>query len=205
MASPVRPGWWAMAKPRRAGRGRGVDATGRSKGEGQYAPLPYALLQSAVWRALSGAAVKVWLELRSRYNGGNNGRLTLSLEEAAPLLRLGKATVLRAFNELVAAGLIVKTQQGRWYGRLASEWAVTDRGMDGAPPSNAWRQCQPPLARPPRKGRPHGRRRKTERGSKADPSGDSTGPMQNRSVHDGSTAVPVSAISTAANGSGMDR
>lgn len=186
-----------MSKIKRLRRGRRVDATGRSKGDGQYAPLPYALLQSPVWRALGGAAVKVWLELRSRFNGGNNGRLTLSLEEAAPLLRLGKATVLRAFNELVEAGLVVQTRRGRWYGRLASEWAVTDRGTDSAPPSNAWRHCEPRPPRPSRKGRPRKRRRKTKGGFTADPSDESTGPLQNRDDYNGSAVAPVSVISLA--------
>ena len=41
------------------------------KSEGQYLPLPYAQLESAAWRSLSGAAVRLWLELHTRYNGGN--------------------------------------------------------------------------------------------------------------------------------------
>lgn len=128
-----------------AKRGRRMNATGRSEGE-QYAPLPYPLLRSPAWRSLSGPAVKVWIELRTRYNGGNNGRLTLSLDEAARLLKLGKATVGRALDELREKGFVVRTRQGQWYGRLASEWAVTDKGVDGVPPTNAWRQWQPPPA-----------------------------------------------------------
>lgn len=62
----------------------------RRKGEGQYAPLSYDLLKSPAWRSLSGAAVKVFLELRTRFHGANNGRLILSLEKAARLLGMGK-------------------------------------------------------------------------------------------------------------------
>lgn len=125
-----------------ARRGRRTNATGRSEG-GAYAPLPYPLLQSPAWRSLSGAAVKVWLELRTRYNGANNGKLTLSLDEGARILGLGKATVGRAFDELEAKGFVALQRRGKWYGRLASEWTVTDKGTDTAPPSNAWRQWQP--------------------------------------------------------------
>lgn len=58
----------------------------KNRGEGQYTPLPYAQLKSPAWRSLSGAAVKVWLELHTRFNGGNNGKLTLSYAEAGEAL-----------------------------------------------------------------------------------------------------------------------
>ena len=80
-----------MARKRRLGRP--VDQKGRSVGEGQYAPLSYALLNSLAWRSLSGAAVKVFLELRTRFHGTNNGALILSMEEGSRLLGIGKATV----------------------------------------------------------------------------------------------------------------
>lgn len=149
-----------------ARRGRRANATGRNEGE-QYAALSYPFLRSPAWRSLSGAAVKVWLELRTRYAGANNGRLTLSLDEAARVLGLGKASVGRALSELREKGLIVQTRKGQWYGRLASEWAVTDKSVDGAPPTNAWRQWQPS-----RTVRPSDRigTEKTEIGSVADPS-----------------------------------
>lgn len=48
------------------------------------------MLRSDAWRSLSGAAVKLCLELSTRFRGGNNGKLHLSLNEAAELLGLGK-------------------------------------------------------------------------------------------------------------------
>jgi DNA-binding MarR family transcriptional regulator len=79
---------------------------GKRSEEGQYVPLSYAQIKSPAWRSLSGAAVKVWLELHTRYNGGNNGKLHLSMKEAAEILGLGRATVKRAFDELVAKGFL---------------------------------------------------------------------------------------------------
>ncbi len=130
--------------PRKRRLGLRVNATGRSEERRQFAALTYELLQSPAWRSLSGPAVKIFLELRSRFNGGNNGKLTLSLDEAARILFLGKATVLRGLNELKNHGLIVCTRRGHWYGRMASTWAVTDREVDGAPPANTWRRWRPP-------------------------------------------------------------
>ena len=90
--------------------------------------------------------MKVWLELRSRYNAGNNDKLSLSLEEGAKLLGMSKTTVGRASEELEEAGFIVKARQGQWYGRLATEWRVTDQPCNGHPPTRDWQSRQPPPA-----------------------------------------------------------
>jgi hypothetical protein len=92
--------------------GRRVDATGRSKRGGQFVPISYDMAVSIAWLSLSGAAIKVYVELRRLYNGGNNGELSLSLDEAARLLHLDKATVARALAELGAKGFIRMTARG---------------------------------------------------------------------------------------------
>jgi hypothetical protein len=125
-------------------RGRKVNAKGRNEDGGQYAPLPYPMLQSAAWRSLQGSSIKVWLEIRSRYNGGNNGKLTLSLDEGARILGIGKATVNRATKELEDKGFLVRTKRGAWYGRQASEWRVTDRSCEGHPATNDWKRWTKP-------------------------------------------------------------
>ncbi len=158
-----------------------INAKGRSKGEGQYVNLSYSLLNGEAWRTLSGAAAKVWLELRTRFHGGNNGRLHMSLDEAAVLLGLGKATVHRAFRELEERHFVRCTKRGRWYGRQASEWAVCDKGIDGELPDYRWKQWQPPG--PPRRS-VRKWNRKTKNGSHADPSVPTTGPLQNGEVID---------------------
>lgn len=120
------------------------NATGRSDRESQFVPLPYSMLRHPAWRSLGGAAVKVWLELRSRYDGVNNGRLGLSLLEGARLLGLSKSTVDRALKELEAKGFIVKMKAGHWYGRQATEWCVTDRMCNGNFATRNWETWRPP-------------------------------------------------------------
>jgi hypothetical protein len=177
----------------RARRGRKV---GREKVE-QYAPLSYPMLQSPAWRSLGGSAAKVFLELRCRFHGHNNGKLALSLEEAARLLHMGKATALAAFAELVEKGFVVCTRKGQWYGRLASTWAVTDKGVDGNPPTNAWRQWKPgPVLKP---------NRKTKRGSRAEPSHYATDRFQDPAPVYGSASEPVSGLGAPGIGSATDR
>jgi biotin operon repressor len=182
-----------MARKRKLGRP--VNQTGRSKGEGQFVPLPYTMLHSAAWRSLSGQAIKVFLELRTRFHGANNGRLILSLEEASRLLGIGKATVQRALDELQEKGFVVRTRRGQWYGRLASTWAVLDRPIEGMGAAQGWKTWQPPPPKPP----------KTKHGSRMDPSVIAMGSEMDRERFDGAATEPVRAIRLVAMGSGMGR
>ncbi|NKB49056.1 MAG: helix-turn-helix domain-containing protein [Alphaproteobacteria bacterium] len=119
-------------------RKRRTNAAGRRETE-QYLPIPYLMARSEAWRSLSGPAIKVFIEIRCRYNGQNNGELSLSLDEAARLLGIGKATAQRAFVDLEKKGFIKKIKQGQWYGRLATEWAVTDRPHKGHLATRDWK------------------------------------------------------------------
>ena len=112
--------------------------------------MGYRTVQSPAWRSLSGPAAKVWVELRSRFNGRNNGHLHLSLEEGAHLLKLGKTTVQRALKELEEKGFIRKTRQGHFYGRMASEYAVTDRPLNGHVATCDWKRWTPPKSMRPK-------------------------------------------------------
>lgn len=161
-------------------------------GEGQYVPLPYAMLKSKAWRSLSGAAVKLFFELHTRYNGGNNGQVRLSMNEAVEALGIGKATVKRAFDELKEKGFIALATPGNWYHRQAHEWRLTTKPMQGAggktPATNDWKSWT----------------EKTKRGSDTDPSRSRKVPRQNRKPVSGSTTEPVRANFRAGLGSGME-
>lgn len=165
----------------------------KKRGEGQYAPLPYALLKSDAWRDLSGAALKVFLELHTRFNGSNNGALRLSYAEAAEALGMGKATVQRAFHDLQDKGLLVLVRQGNWYHRQAHEWRMTTKPVQAAkgkePPSHDWRKY---------------RRENAERGSELERSGTSVVPFQNPRGKRGSKVKPVRPVSKHGNGSGSE-
>lgn len=140
----------------------------RSKGkrsDGQFLALPYAVLKSEAWRSLSGAAVKVLFELHTRFNGSNNGRVRLSMNEAVAALGIGKGTAQRAFCELQDKGFIALTTAGNWYHRRAHEWRLTMKPVDGPkgriPPTNEWKDW----------------REKTEVGPPQNPSPGAMGPL----------------------------
>lgn len=141
--------------------------TGRSDGGEQFLAVPYAMARSPAWRSLSGPAVKVLIELACRYHGANNGRLSLSLDEGARLLGLGKSTVDRALDELQLRGFIVLKRRGHWYGRKASEYGLTTKSLDGMPASHDWKRWRPETE-------------KTEVGSGAGHIRTPTGPLQDR-------------------------
>jgi DNA-binding transcriptional MocR family regulator len=101
------------------------------------------MAKSPAFRSLSGSALKVFIEVRTRFHGGNNGDLSLSMDEAAQLLGIGKATAQRAFAELEAKGFLKMTRKGQWIGRLATIWRTTDKGCKGELPTNDWKAWQP--------------------------------------------------------------
>ncbi|USG61480.1 hypothetical protein NBZ79_00630 [Sneathiella marina] len=115
---------------------------GRNKHE-QYVPLSYAMLASEAWLTLSPASCKVYVELRSKYHGGNNGELSLAYASARKRLRLGNSTITKAFKELEERGFIQITKFGHWHGRKAAEWQVTDRPYEGKQATNDWRRWKP--------------------------------------------------------------
>lgn len=167
--------------------------TKRKDKEGQYVNLSYFQLRSVAWRSLSGAAIKVLLELHTRFNGTNNGRLFLSLNEAAQALGMGKATVQRAYVELEQKGFIVKTRPGNWYQRQAHEWRLTTKPLiksNGKRETATfdWKQWRPPP-------------KKRKRGSNTEPRNINLGPIENPEPLDGFILKPVNGHKTKAMGS----
>jgi len=132
-------------------RGRGVDRKGRSKTQGRFLALPHHMTGSAAWRSLSGNSVKVFVELARRYDGKNNGRIAMSLEQAAKALGIGKQTVQRSLAELAAKGFIMKTARGDFYSRMAATYRLTLWTTETGSATDDWRAWRRP--------------EKTERGS----------------------------------------
>jgi hypothetical protein len=84
--------------------------------------------QSAAWCSLNPVARCVYLELKRRYVGTNNGRIPLSVREAAEALRVGKSTAAEALKTLETRGFIVAMCQGKFdrKTRHSTEWRLTE-------------------------------------------------------------------------------
>ena len=83
-------------------------------GRGHCTVLPRSLLAEPAWRALPtiAQALYPWLKLEwhgARYN--NNGKLRLSVRQAAERMGVGINTAARAFQELQAKGFAVVTER----------------------------------------------------------------------------------------------
>ena len=83
----------------------------------------------------------------ARGGSKSGGRVTLSYAEAANALGMGKASVQRAYQELVEHGFLALEKKGEWYSRRAHEWRLTTKPMDRAKgreiATNDWRQWLP--------------------------------------------------------------
>jgi len=126
-----------MAFGKRRKPGRGVDSTGRSRQPGSFVMLDRWLLHHDAFRSLSCHARALILELLDRFRGDNNGRIVLSVREAAERLGVSKETVTWTFRELMALGF-VKVMRGSSFDlktKLAREFALTWHAIGAEPPT----------------------------------------------------------------------
>ena len=123
---------------------RKVNAKGRNK-HAKHVRLYGSMMDSAAWRNLPPTARCVWLELKRRYNGSNNGEIPLSCREAAKLVNVSKDTAARALRMLQERGF---AKIGRPSGfnvkiRLSTRWILTDEPLGDCRPTNEWRDWRP--------------------------------------------------------------
>jgi hypothetical protein len=104
---------------------------GRGNGR-RFIQLWTNVKRSQAYHQLSHAARSALTELLDRYNGINNGQITLSVRELAYELNSSKDTASRALIELDDANLARPVEIGRFKGRKATTWRLTFIGCDPA-------------------------------------------------------------------------
>ena len=114
-----------------ASRGR---QKGRSDLAQRHVRIYHSMMKTEAWRDLDPVARCVYLELASRYGGPgtNNGRIALSVRDAAVLVVVAVATAARAFVRLEDHGFIVTMQKGSFRLKVkhATEYRLTEFGCD---------------------------------------------------------------------------
>ncbi len=107
----------------------GVD---RRKRQGQFASIPYNLLESPAWISLPHSSHTLLLFIWRRYNGSNNGNLAAPFTEAKECgLFKSKATFYKAMDALWERGLIAMTRPGNWGSeRTCHLWTITLRPVN---------------------------------------------------------------------------
>ena len=107
------------------------------KGAGRHVQLPEYLQATEAWRTLKPGPRALYIELKRRYNGRNNGRIILSQRDAAKAINVNRNTVGGYFAELEGRALITMTQApylGPSGVGLASIWALQELPTaDGKP------------------------------------------------------------------------
>lgn len=119
-------------------RGRGANANGRSKKD-RYIGISHYFYDSTAFQTLPPAARCIYLELKRRYNGSNNGEIRLSCREAAEVIHGSTATASRMLVLLQDHGLIKCHNKGVYQNRHATTWILTSEVFEERAPTNEWR------------------------------------------------------------------
>jgi hypothetical protein len=95
-----------------------------------FVMLPHAVIDSPEFDTLSPIDVVILVRLVRKFNGYNNGNLSLGVREAARVCHCGQTTACRSLNRLQTAGFITATYKGHLVpeiGRpdVATRWKIT--------------------------------------------------------------------------------
>lgn len=131
------------------------DRKGRSRGSGlPYTQLFHWIRRTEAWRSLSPYTRLLYIELRSKFTGTNNGDISMSYREAEELLGCSNRPVIVGFRELQDRGFIIPIKKGAftWKVRFqgagrATTWRLTELPADyperSLSPSNEFKNWQP--------------------------------------------------------------
>jgi len=109
------------------------------KGTGRHVQLPEWVQASKAWATMKPGPRALYIEIKRRFNGTNNGEIFLSYRDAARALNVHRNTVGSWFEELQERGFITLTtpphlgpagigQASKW---ALEEWPTQDRKPAG--------------------------------------------------------------------------
>ena len=101
--------------------------------------LPYYILNSESFRAMSPKAVRIYIEILRRYNGQNNGEISLSCREAGKVALCSAETAGKCLKELDTHGFIKPTRTGFFTVRLATTYRITTERWGHHLPTHEWK------------------------------------------------------------------
>ena len=117
------------------------------RGSGQkFTQLEEWMMKSEAWQSLKSGPRALYVELKRRFNGGNNGQIFLSHRDAAKALNVGRDTVSGYFRDLTDRGFIAVTQ-GHCLGPegigQSTHYRLTEAACQGKPATKdfmKWKQ-----------------------------------------------------------------
>ena len=124
------------------------------RGTGRFVQLSEWLLASAAWQDLKPGPRALYVELKRRFNGGNNGQIFLSHRDAAKALYVGRDTVAGYFSALIEHGFIEVTR-GHCLGPegvgQAATYALAEEPLNGSPATKDFMKWREPEKQKPRR------------------------------------------------------
>lgn len=111
------------------------DAQGRSTTSGKHVRHYEWMLKSEAYRSLGPYARCLLIEFIRKYDGNNNGQISMSIREGQKLINKGRKCVEKGLFELQDRGFIIKKTQGLFISGMASEWALTEFEVNNKTPT----------------------------------------------------------------------
>lgn len=103
---------------------------GRDKRNNNFVMIPRKILQDEDWRRFTSSAKILYIYLKGRYNGRNNGQIRLYYSQLKTVKGLSSpGTISHAFHELKEAGWITPTKYGGLF-RHFNEYKLTGKVDD---------------------------------------------------------------------------
>lgn len=110
---------------------------GRARNGPAFVQIHHWFRKTEAWRSLGPYSKLLYIEMKAKYSGANNGEIPMSYREAAELLGCSNRPVIIGFQELQDRGFIVPVQKGAfsWKVRFegtgrATTWRLTEIAQD---------------------------------------------------------------------------
>ena len=104
----------------------------------RFVQLNYLLIKSNAFKEVSGGAFKLYVKVRERFNGVNNGEIGFSVRDASNRLGISRMTASKYFKELEEKGFLKIKEKGSYNfkSRHATTWIITAERYNHKAPSN---------------------------------------------------------------------
>ena len=103
--------------------------------------VPYSVWDSDAIRDCDPSSRVIFMEILRRFNGYNNGKISLSVREAADKANISIGTANKKIRRLVEVGLIKITRDSGFNmkGRTAREFEITFHKVNNQPAKNTFK------------------------------------------------------------------